>query len=430
VNPLLFATFVACVIVLSIIYPSILKTIAPSIAIIVSVLVLATIQNKKINSQIKKLFINEKIFVIVLFLVSIVCRIFFINSRKKAVDVEHDVIVVNFIVKNGISAYFANYSILQHIGPQYPPLYPLLLAVIFPFGVSLQDMKLFTIIVGSLIIIPTYFIGKALYDRRKASISALLMFSLPYPFLISLQGINDIAITFISALFMYFFILYIKNSKSYNGLLAGTFLGLGILFKYTLGIFYLSTLLFALFYRHNKENKVLSKAIFVSFVSLLFIIPWIMYMYYTGLLEIQIRYLLALSEPGRNPNTIRGYVIKQWFRFLFWSIVLLSPTNIVLLLLFIFYVFYRRKGNWKYSLLLSWVITPFIFYGILHPLIRYWMISFPALTLLIANSIEDLNKETDRLNIFFTTFVCSLALCFLVSYIIVFYFTGRWFFHI
>ncbi len=253
------------------------------------------------------------------------------------------------------------------------------------------------------------------------------MFALPYPFLISLQGLNDIPITFVSALFMYFFILYIKNGKIYDGILSGTFLGVSMLFKYTTGIFYISTLLFALFYRHNKENNVLSKTFYVSCVSLLFVIPWIIYMYYIGILETQIRYLLAISEPGRLSGGHNGYEIHQWFRFLFWSILLLSPTNIVLLLLFIFYMVYRRKSNWKYSLLLSWVIIPFIFYGILHPYIRYWMISFPALTLLIANSIEDLNKEKYRLNIFFTTFVCSLVLCFLASYIVLFWYLGPYF---
>jgi 4-amino-4-deoxy-L-arabinose transferase-like glycosyltransferase len=426
--------------VLLILYPGIESTIVHITAIIASVLVFAVIQiraiNSKIknlfiraiNSKIKNLFINEKIFVIILFFVSILCRIFFINSWKRHLDVEQDMFVVNYILKNGISSYFTNYSTLPHIGPQYPPLYPLLLAVVFPFGITLELINLFTVIVGSLIIISTYFIGKTLYNKRKAVLSAIIMFALPYPFLISFQGLSDIPITFISALFMYFFILYIKNGKIYDGILSGTFLGVGMLFKYTIAIFYLSTILFAMFYKHNKENNILSKTFFVFLVSLLFIIPWIVYMYYTGLIEAQIDLLLRISEPGRHVGGHNGYESHQWLRFLFWSVVLLSPTNIVLLLIFIFNFVYRRKSNWTYFLLLSWVIVPFIFFGILHPYIRYWMISFPALTLLISNSIEDLNREQYRGKIFFTTFVCSLVLCFLASYIVLFYSGGRYFF--
>ena len=246
------------------------------------------------------------------------------------------------------------------------------------------------------------------------------MFSLPYPFVMSVLGINDILITFLSALFMYFFILYIKNGKRSDGILAGTILGLGLLFKYTIGVFFLSTLLFALFYKNKKENNVLFKTMLVIVISLLFIIPWIIYMYYTGLIENQISRLFTLSQLGKTSMQYETE-LYWWFLFLSWSFVLLSPTNIVLLFLFIIHIVYKRNSNWKNVLLLSWVIVPFIFYGLLHPLIRYWMISFPALTLIIANSIEDLNREQYREKIFLTTFVCSLILCFLASYIVLFH---------
>jgi 4-amino-4-deoxy-L-arabinose transferase-like glycosyltransferase len=307
----------------------------------------------------------------------------------------------------------------MHLGrlSQYPPLYPILLAVIFPFGVTLLYVKLFTVIISSLTLIPTYLIGKELYDKRKAVISALLMFALPYAFLMSLQGMNDILMTLFSALFLYFFILYFKNGQGRYGILTGVIVGIGLLFKYTIGIFFLSTFLFAIFYDLKNENRAISKTLLVIFISLLFIIPWIIFMYYLGLVNVQIDKLIDLSQPGRRSGSYFISGFYWWFLFVAESFLVLSPTNSILLILLIVHVVDKRKFEWKNILLLSWVIVPFIFFGVLQPLIRYWMISFPALTLLIANSIEDLNREQYRGKIFFTTLVCSLVLCFLISYI-------------
>jgi 4-amino-4-deoxy-L-arabinose transferase-like glycosyltransferase len=409
------------VIALFFVYSGTISGILHFLAVIGGVLFFVIIQRKDLGSIIKNMYLNEKKFILILFFASIACRIFFITSQKSSEDVINDIKVVDFILQNGVLSYFTNYSSLPHIGSQYPPLYPLLLAIIFPFGVTLQYVKLFTIIVGSLIIIPTYLIGKELYDERKASISALIMFALPYPFLMSVQGINDILITFFSAVFMYFYIVFIKSGKISYGILSGIILGLGMLFKYTIGVFYLSTLLFALFYNKKKENNFLSKTVKVILVSLPFILLWILYMQYTGFIENQINTLSALSQPGRKPGSDSGYELYEWFRFVSWAGVLLSPTNTFLLLFFIFHVIYKRKDNWKNSLLLLWVIFPLLFYIILHPLIRYWMVSFSALTLIVANSIEELSRKQFREKIFFTTFVCSLILCFLTSYIVLFH---------
>ncbi len=198
-------------------------------------------------------------------------------------------------------------------------------------------------------------------------------------------------------------------------------MGVGLLFKYTIGVFFLAILLFAVFYSRKRENNALSKILLVIFISLLFITPWIIYMYYTGLIETQIYKIFALIQPGRKLGSDSGYEAYWWVLFLLGSIVYPSPTNTVLLLLFISHVAYRRKFDWKNILLISWVIVPFLFFGFLHPLVRYWMLSFPALTLLVANSIEDLNREQYRGKLFLTTFVCSLFLSFLISYISLIY---------
>jgi 4-amino-4-deoxy-L-arabinose transferase-like glycosyltransferase len=409
------------VITLLFLYSGVISTILHVSAILVGISVFIIIQRKELSLIIKRLYLSEKKFILILFFASILSKIFFISSSKIPKDVAHEINVANYVLQNGVISYFSNYSMLPHIGPQYPPLYPLLLAAVFPFGVTLDYVKLFTVIIGSLIIIPTYLIGKELFDERKASFSALLMFALPYPFVLSLQGINDTLITLFGAFFMYFYILFIKNGKNVDGLLAGMILGLGMLFKYTIAIFCLSTLLFAILYRKREKNDLFSKTISVIFVSLLFIFPWILYMIYTGIFNQQISTLLALSQPGRMPGSDSGYEISEWFRFISWTGVLLSPTNIVLLLLFISHVVYRRKVHWKNSLLLLWVIIPFGFYGIFHPLIRYWMISFSALTLIFVNSIEELSREQFWEKIFLTTFVCSLILCFLTSYLVLFY---------
>jgi len=419
-SSLLLGIFVVCVLILAFLYSSAISTILAIFAILASIIAFMILRCINTNSILEKMANNEKYLLLFLFLFSILWRILYIGTPTTTIDVLNDIFVVNFIIQNGISAYFYNYSTLPHIGSQYPPLYPLLLSFIFPNGVKLWNVKLFAIIVGSLAVIPTYFTGKVLYEEKKATTSALIMATLPYHFLMAIQGINDVLITLFSSMFMYFYILYVKYGKRDKGVLAGCILGISLLFKYTMGVFYLSTLLFALTYNHKKENNILSKTLLVIFVSMLFIIPWVLYISYTGIIEKQISTLLSLSQPGRKSGSLSGYEISVWLHFLARAIFYISPTNILLSVLFITQIIYRRKWDWQNSLLLSWVIVPFLFFGFLHPVLRYFMIAFPALTLIIANSIEELSKKQYRGEIFFTTFFCSLIICFLASYLILF----------
>lgn len=414
---ILLMSFILFVVLLMFSYPGVIPLLLQVLSITIAVFAFIIIQRRDMASKINIVFGNEKKFLIILLSISILCRIFFINTLKTTVDVISDIRTANLILDRGVSFYFTNFVTIRRIGTQYPPLYPLLLAAIFPFGVTLQYVKLFSVIVGSLTIVPTYFIGKELYNERIATISALLMFALPYPFLMSLQGYNDIFLTFICTLFMYFFILYVKNGELRDGILAGIIIGMGLLFKYTIIVFYLVILLFAILYTIKNETQILSKVFLVVLVSLLVFIPWIIYMHYTGIIEAQMSTLLTRSRPGRSLGLTSKYETSWWFIFLSWSFFLLSPTNSIIVLIFLAHLVYRRKSNWKIVLLFSWALIPFIFYGLFQPLIRYWMIASPTIPLIVATFIEDFSRKQDRSKIFLTTFICSLILCFLVSYL-------------
>ncbi|MFX1465849.1 MAG: ArnT family glycosyltransferase, partial [Promethearchaeota archaeon] len=111
-----------------------------------------------------------------------------------------------------------------------PPIHPLIIAVSYFFGgINYQSAILPSVLIGSLLVIPVYFLGYRLYDRRVGYLAALFVASNPILWLFSGIPMSEIPFTFLSICALYF--LSIKRSKK-NLLLGGVFTGLSYLCRY------------------------------------------------------------------------------------------------------------------------------------------------------------------------------------------------------
>ncbi|NPE27383.1 oligosaccharyl transferase, archaeosortase A system-associated [Methanococcoides sp. SA1] len=112
-------------------------------------------------------------------------------------------------------------------GQVFAPLYDMFLATIIwliGFGNPSQDLiytvcAYFPVVLGSLVVIPTYYIGKWLFDRRAGLLAAFFISVSSGQFLSrSIIGFNDhhIAETLLSTVTAMFLIMAVKNARDHN----------------------------------------------------------------------------------------------------------------------------------------------------------------------------------------------------------------------
>lgn len=103
--------------------------------------------------------------------------------------------------------------------------------------------------VGSLIFYPLstfvlFFLTRRLFDEKTAFISGLIFISLPAVGLSSLLISTDVVLFFFWTLALFAFVRVLKSDAWFDWILLGVALGLGLLTKYTMGIFFLSAALY------------------------------------------------------------------------------------------------------------------------------------------------------------------------------------------
>lgn len=102
---------------------------------------------------------------------------------------------------------------------------------------------------GSLLFYPlstlvVFFLARRLFDDKVALLAALLFFTLPAVSLSSTLISTDVALFFFWTLALYAFVKVLDSNAWRDWLLLGVALGLGMLSKYTMGIFFVSALLY------------------------------------------------------------------------------------------------------------------------------------------------------------------------------------------
>lgn len=127
---------------------------------------------------------------------------------------------------------------------------PPVIATIIAATTSVCGDSEFCVRSGSLLLYPLstlvlFLLAKRLFDVKVALVAALLFFTLPAVSLSSTLISTDVALFFCWTLALYAFVRALATDAWLDWLLLGVALGIGLLSKYTMAIFFVSALLYA-----------------------------------------------------------------------------------------------------------------------------------------------------------------------------------------
>lgn len=365
---------------------------------------------------------KDVLIIISLFLISYLIRIAGSSNINMFVDEWLYWIKTNKIL-------ISNFSPRADVFDYSPPFIPYIGAVVtLIFGGDLNNLRIISVIFGSLTVPFMYLLGKAMYNRKVGLLAALFMSFTAYHILYSRVYMLDAPTLFFITAFLYFFWLSqntdSKKSITVYSIIAGAMLGLAFDVKYIAFFLIPAIIVYVLWIQRFNLKILMEKRIILTFLfAFLFFFPTIVALFYTGIgihgfidyaftrFEIKgsvgnMRSLdyspLDLLNKGldKNTNVLFTWGAENlsyyWYFFKFSAILLL-------LIVFFYYLsgFLRRDKRCSFliiSLFFSYIVV--LAAGILqHYLIYTQPFYFIMFSHVIINSFEYLKKENNYKNI-------------------------------
>lgn len=305
------------------------------------------------------------------------------------------------------------------------------------FGGELNNLRMFSVVFGSLTVPLLYLAGKTIYDRKTGLLSALfLCFSAYYCFRSCVFEQEAVTIFFITA-FLYFFGLSEKGGSATYACIAGAMIGLGTDAKYLPVFLIPAVLMYVLWTKKFSFRALLDKRIILTVLfAFIFISPLVFCWYYTGIgMEPLYSYGIERFERGAGAEVrvfelSPGTIFERWsgamLNVLAWGAnflvaplsVLFKLSAIFLFLITIFsYLLDFMKREKEGSFLLISLFTLFMVFAVYKPAEYYLLYILPfyfiMLSHLAVKSVEHL-RENSYKNIF-RIFVVALTIIMLFS---------------
>jgi len=358
---------------------------------------------------------NKKL--ILIFVVALVIRLIFLGFHGV---IEEDGVGLASIGKNLISG-MGYLGIEGDVALVYSPLYPLLIGLI-SFIVKNVEIsgRLISVLFGSLLIIPVYFIGKKVYDKKVGLIAGLLV-SL-YPVLVYL---SDIVYAESLYFFLFFFGVYfalesLDGKKWLNYILTGVFFGISYWVKPEVVI---GVLIFFIFSLVKNKKEVLLKSLVFLLIVVLFVAPYIGFLYLeTGRVlsngKSSLTFLLNGKEVGsedyekeffeledgklkrdvlrKEEGSFVSYVLKEgflenYFKNLFKELFKVRSIFPLVFLIISILGFLRNVG-WENKFLLLLFLYPLLFFPMFVVWVRYLSLVVPFLLIWMSKGIFEFKK--------------------------------------
>jgi len=157
------------------------------------------------------------------------------------------------------------------------PLYQFTVAffyIIFGYEkIPVFQIQIFQAIVGSLAVVLLYLISEILFSNRKISvISALILSIYPHHILLGAHVLTEINYVTLLLLSIYLILRFINNASSKIALLTGISLGLTIMQRPVILLFFLFSLAYILWYSKNKIY-IIKKEIIILIIFFLILTP-------------------------------------------------------------------------------------------------------------------------------------------------------------
>lgn len=253
---------------------------------------------KTVDKILNIIFAEDKtlFYLILIFLLAFLIRIIAaINLGVYADDMHFAPHAINFIASGKLETYDQSASLWFMVTDSFYKM----------FGTTQLASRLASILFGSFSVFLVYLLGKEFFDKKIALIGAFLLAVSPFA-VKSMTAEMDPTTMFFVLFAMYFFVLALKREKNSFFLLAGVFIGLGILTKLYVLFFIPSLALYALYYNYSNKKKIVDSKIVKSLIifgaaAFVFFIPTLAHNYllykYNGMMDLQFTRVFNL---GRN----------------------------------------------------------------------------------------------------------------------------------
>jgi 4-amino-4-deoxy-L-arabinose transferase-like glycosyltransferase len=257
-------------------------------------------------------------------------------------------------VYGGQAASIAGDSTLNHLFPIYrahPLLFQTLLSLPYHFGNGDHDLfgRVAAAVVGLGTVLLTYATGRLLYGRRTGLFAALFMAVMPFSVLVSRQVLLDGPEAFFALLALYLTGCYAIRQRPAWFYAAGGAIGLTFLSKET-GILFVASMYAFLALTPSIRVRLREVAI-AALVMAVVIAPYPLSLLFAGATGTGGHFLSY--QIFRRPNhDLLFYPTDDSYA--------LGPLLVAVALIGLWFL--RRRGSWRETLLLSWIIVPVAFF--------------------------------------------------------------------
>ncbi len=306
------------------------------------------------------------------------------------------------VASEGVHGLFAHYNENAWLGPQHPPLVPLLYgAVSYAFGVHLKLLRVVNLLFGCGTVVLAFLVLERLYDRRRALVAALLLLASPLFVRIASAATNDMPLMFLFVAALLVALHLERSERDGVAVLLGTVIGLGLLVKYTMLLVF--PVLVALAWQLGRLPLARRHAPVVLAVALAFLLVWLDQAYAIGVLGAQQRRLGHLAGVAtRNPRWAYDAIVSKAPAALG---VYLVPWVICGALA----ALWRRTLEEAFAL--WWIVLVFVPLLLTLPDNRYFLPAYPALVVLGASALLARPRVAGRA-LLLAWLLCAVSLLF------------------
>jgi 4-amino-4-deoxy-L-arabinose transferase-like glycosyltransferase len=277
--------------------------------------------------------------------------------------------------EEGVAALFARYGENAWLGPQHPPLVPLLYgAVSAVFGPHLKLLRLVNLLFACGTLLAVLAIVERLWDRRTALVTVFLLLASPLFVRIATAATNDMPLTFFFVLAVLVALRLERSEGDTDAVALGVVLGVGLLVKYTMVLVVPVLLAFA--WRLGRLPLARRHAPVVLGIALAFLLVWLDQAYAIGVLGAQQARLGRLATvAARGPGWALDALFTKTPSALGVGLVPFVACGALGAL---------RRRTTEDVLALLWIVLVFVPLLLTLPDNRYFLPAFPPLMALAA----------------------------------------------
>jgi len=303
-----------------------------------------------------------------------------------------------YLAVNGFGEFFKNYTTLEWLGIQHPPLSPIIFGMMMKIvGTHQIVSRIIVFLFSAGVLWLIYLIIRDLFDEKIATITVCSLLSMPLFIRLSTLANNDMICIFFFFLAARLF-QRLKGSPTYtNAALLGGAASMGLLTKYTMAIIPFFLLLLVIFEGEiRKYFRLIIVALIISSILFSF---WLIFAYQSDVLSFQ------QHRIGKHIGIVKdkhGFIYKtrySHYRYLVEMFFSRTPIglgipNLPLILLAMIIFFKRRYFRIGMITCCFLSIVPIF---IMLPDPRYLMPVFPFISLLIVLSLSPYGEWREKI---------------------------------